>query len=86
MIGRLEQKSTGAASGIGRAAAVLFARKGARVLCVDRDPDVEATAAAINDAGGTALATTADLTDPEQARTATERDGGITAALPRPGT
>lgn len=76
MNGRLDQKCTvvtGAASGIGRAAAALFAREGARVLCVDRDPDVEATAAAITDAGGSALATTADLTDPEQARTATER-------------
>ncbi|MDP3298825.1 MAG: SDR family NAD(P)-dependent oxidoreductase, partial [Phenylobacterium sp.] len=38
-MGRLEGFSavvTGAASGIGRASASLFAREGARVVCVDR--------------------------------------------------
>ena len=43
------------------AAALLFAREGARVLCADLDPAVGATAARIRDAGGTAVAETADL-------------------------
>jgi NAD(P)-dependent dehydrogenase (short-subunit alcohol dehydrogenase family) len=40
---------TGAASGIGRATALIFAREGANVVCADIDADgVEQTAAAIN--------------------------------------
>ncbi len=38
---------TGAASGIGRASALLFASEGAAVVALDREPDVEATVAAI---------------------------------------
>ncbi len=56
---RLEGKSavvTGAASGIGRASSILFAQHGASVVCVDRSPEVEATAAAIRNAGGRAIA------------------------------
>ncbi len=74
--GRLAGKVTvvtGAASGIGRAAALMFAREGARVLCADRDPAVETTAAEIRAAGGTAVAETADLADPERARMVTGR-------------
>ncbi|HTZ01101.1 MAG TPA: SDR family NAD(P)-dependent oxidoreductase [Xanthobacteraceae bacterium] len=56
-MGRLEGKVaivTGAASGIGRAGAVLFAREGARVVIVDRDADgLNATEAAIVEGGGT---------------------------------
>ncbi|HEY1707727.1 MAG TPA: SDR family oxidoreductase, partial [Rhizomicrobium sp.] len=48
------------ASGIGRASARLFAAEGARVVCVDRAEGVADTAKAIKDAGGTALAVTAD--------------------------
>jgi NAD(P)-dependent dehydrogenase (short-subunit alcohol dehydrogenase family) len=51
---------TGAASGIGRASAKLFAAEGAKVICVDRAPEVEETAKAIKAAGGTAIALKAD--------------------------
>ncbi|MDZ4761991.1 MAG: SDR family oxidoreductase [Alphaproteobacteria bacterium] len=43
---------TGAASGIGRAAAALFAAEGARVIAADKSSAVSATASAIRDAGG----------------------------------
>ena len=61
---RLEGKSaviTGAASGIGRATSLLFAEHGANVIVVDRSADVQATADAINKAGGQALARVADV-------------------------
>lgn len=51
---------TGAASGIGAAAAELFADDGARVLLLDRDPAVGNVAARI----GNAVAATVDITDP----------------------
>ncbi len=56
---RLAGKSaivTGAASGIGRATSLLFAEHGAKLIVVDRSPDVQATADAINKAGGQAVA------------------------------
>lgn len=54
---------TGAAHGIGEAAAKSFARLGARVVAVDRDGEgAEAVAAQIRDAGGEAIAVTADVT------------------------
>ena len=56
---------TGAASGIGRASAKLFAAGGAKVVCVDRSKEVEDTAKAILDAGGVALALTADASKEE---------------------
>ncbi len=61
---RLEGKSavvTGAASGIGRAASILFAQHGARLVVVDRAPDVKATADAIRHFGGQALALVKDV-------------------------
>jgi NAD(P)-dependent dehydrogenase (short-subunit alcohol dehydrogenase family) len=55
---------TGAASGIGRASAVLFAREGARVVAVDREAaPLEAVVAAIRAAGGAGMGITADAGD-----------------------
>jgi NAD(P)-dependent dehydrogenase (short-subunit alcohol dehydrogenase family) len=51
---------TGAASGIGRASALLFAAEGACVVALDRAPEVEATVAAIRAAGGRAIALVQD--------------------------
>jgi NAD(P)-dependent dehydrogenase (short-subunit alcohol dehydrogenase family) len=51
---------TGAASGIGRASAMLFAAEGAAVLALDRAEEVQATVAAIRSAGGRAIAVVAD--------------------------
>ena len=57
---------TGAAGGIGRAAALALAARGASVLSVDLDEaGAEQTAAAVTEAGGTASAVRADVTDPE---------------------
>lgn len=63
---RLQGKSavvTGAASGIGRASALLFAEHGAKLILVDRAPEVEATAEAVRKAGGTAIARVADVSN-----------------------
>ena len=49
---------TGAASGIGRASARLFAAEGASVLCFDKSEAVGETAALIAGDGGRALAVT----------------------------
>lgn len=55
---------TGAASGIGKATAMVLAREGARVVCLDREAEAcAATAAAIGAAGGQAQAMTLDVTD-----------------------
>jgi NAD(P)-dependent dehydrogenase (short-subunit alcohol dehydrogenase family) len=62
-MGRLEGKSviiTGAGSGIGRAASLLFTREGARVIAVDRAESVRDTVEQIRKAGGTAEAVVAD--------------------------
>ncbi|MBY0283497.1 MAG: SDR family oxidoreductase [Sphingomonas sp.] len=59
MTARFTDKSiivTGAASGIGRAAATLFAAEGGKVICADWSEAAEDTAQAIRDAGGTATA------------------------------
>ena len=65
---------TGAASGIGRAAAVAFAGEGARVAIVDRTKDALAdTAAAVEATGGEVLAIACDVSDPDQVETAVAR-------------
>jgi NAD(P)-dependent dehydrogenase (short-subunit alcohol dehydrogenase family) len=70
MTGRLAGKVavvTGAGSGIGRAAATLFAREGAAVAVVDLVAQAaDDTVKKIAGEGGRALAFAADISDPEQ--------------------
>jgi NAD(P)-dependent dehydrogenase (short-subunit alcohol dehydrogenase family) len=57
---------TGAATGIGRASALLFARAGARVALVDlREPELARTVGEVRGAGGQAESVVADLARPE---------------------
>lgn len=63
-MGRLEGKValvTGAASGIGRASAQLFASEGARVVVADRAPEIALTAQTIKKMGGEAIALQIDV-------------------------
>jgi 3-oxoacyl-[acyl-carrier protein] reductase len=54
---------TGAASGIGRAAALIFAREGANVVCADiNEAGVKETASAVNAKGSQALGIKVDVT------------------------
>jgi NAD(P)-dependent dehydrogenase (short-subunit alcohol dehydrogenase family) len=60
---------TGAGSGMGKAAAILFAREGARVAAVDiNEAQAKETAAEIGAAGGHAIAIRADVSKSEDAR------------------
>jgi NAD(P)-dependent dehydrogenase (short-subunit alcohol dehydrogenase family) len=62
-MGRLEGKSviiTGAGSGIGRAASLLFAKEGAKLIAVDRSESVMETAKLVSESGGTIEAVMAD--------------------------
>jgi NAD(P)-dependent dehydrogenase (short-subunit alcohol dehydrogenase family) len=74
---RLEGKRaliTGSASGIGRAAARLFATEGARLtLCDIKSKENEILAEEINSGGGEALSIQTDVGDPEAMRTAFDR-------------
>jgi NAD(P)-dependent dehydrogenase (short-subunit alcohol dehydrogenase family) len=75
-MGRLQGRSTvvtGAASGIGRASAILFAEEGARVVCFDRAETVDETAAIIANAGGQAVALRGDAGDEKDVKTAIDR-------------
>jgi len=57
---------TGAATGIGRATALLFARAGARLVLADvRAAELAQTAAAVREVGGDPVAVTADLAKAE---------------------
>jgi NAD(P)-dependent dehydrogenase (short-subunit alcohol dehydrogenase family) len=68
---------TGAGSGIGRAAALLLARRGARVAAIDRtDDDLHGVADAIARAGGEAIGIAADISDDAAMARAYEQAGG----------
>jgi len=74
--------SRGPGLGNGKATAILFAREGARVLCVDHMLDrAEATVAQIAAEGGTAAACAADVTSAADCRAmvqaAVKRFGGL---------
>ncbi|MEU4248987.1 SDR family NAD(P)-dependent oxidoreductase [Amycolatopsis sp. NPDC026612] len=86
MNGKAFEKSTvivtGAGSGIGRAAAVKFAAEGANVLVADLNAEsAKEVVAAIEAAGGTALAVVGDLSDQQTidrvAEAAVDTFGGI---------
>jgi 3-oxoacyl-[acyl-carrier protein] reductase len=73
---------TGAGAGIGRGIAIVFARFGARVAILERDPATGAhTADEIARAGGEALALATDVRDPDAVEQAVgavaERFGGV---------
>jgi NAD(P)-dependent dehydrogenase (short-subunit alcohol dehydrogenase family) len=71
---RLEGKTaliTGAASGIGRAQALLFAREGAAVVAADLNGDgAEQVVSEVEATGGTGLAVKMDVSDNESPRSA----------------
>lgn len=75
---------TGAASGIGRATAVLLAEAGAAVHCADRDAQgLQETVELITKAGGRATAHPLDVTDRAAIKAAIAQAGllDITAAI-----
>ncbi len=77
---------TGASSGIGRAAATLFAREGARVVVTARrQAELDTLVAEIEGAGGAAIAIAGDISDAglaqELVESATRRFGGLDIAF-----
>jgi NAD(P)-dependent dehydrogenase (short-subunit alcohol dehydrogenase family) len=82
---------TGASSGIGRAAATLFAAEGARlVLVARRRPELKALAAEIAATGGEAVIVAGDVREEQTARTAVaaavDHFGGLDIAFNNAGT
>ena len=85
MPGRLQDKVaiiTGGATGMGRAASVLFAREGAKVTVADRNvPDSRRTVALVGEAGGEALFVETDVSKADQVSSMVEqtvrRFGGL---------
>ena len=82
---------TGGGSGIGRATALLLARRGAGVLVADIDGDnAEAVAKEISSEGGTATALRIDVTDEAQVadmvKRAVDAHGGLHVAVNNAGT
>lgn len=80
---------TGAASGIGRASAQLFALRGANVVAFDRDSAVHDTVGAITAAGGHGVAITGDVGEKADVDGAVARAvkdyGGLDAAFANAG-
>ena len=76
MAGLLDGKSaliTGAGGGIGRAAALVFAREGARVAVADlMEEAARETVALVNAAGGQAISLGGDVTQDSDVREMTE--------------
>jgi NAD(P)-dependent dehydrogenase (short-subunit alcohol dehydrogenase family) len=77
---------TGASSGIGRAAALLFAAEGAKVIVsARRQGELDVLVAEIGEAGGEAIAVAGDVRDEDIARrmveTARHRFGGLDIAF-----
>ncbi len=65
---------TGAGSGIGKAAALLLAREGARIGALGRtEEELQEVVAQIKREGGEAVALVADISDADEMRAATER-------------
>jgi 3-oxoacyl-[acyl-carrier protein] reductase len=84
-VGELDRRValvTGAASGIGRATAMLLAREGAAVGCLDRNADgVREVAGAIEAAGGRAIALAADVTNADEVVRATGALGSAAGSV-----
>lgn len=83
-MGKLDGKVaivTGAASGIGRASAILFAAEGARVVVADVDQSGRDVAAEISGSGGQAVYVKADVSRPDEVealvRSAVDSFGGL---------
>jgi len=78
-MGRLDGKValiTGAGSGMGREACLVFANEGARIAALDLDaPALETTASMVRDAGGDIETLVADVADERQVRDAI--DGAV---------
>jgi NAD(P)-dependent dehydrogenase (short-subunit alcohol dehydrogenase family) len=69
---------TGGGRGIGRATALMLAQSGADVFVTARtEPEIEAVATKIRDAGGTATALPADVGEPTAVRSLFERIGPV---------